>query len=47
MNNWRGADSSRATARMLLRLLIPNSVMRRRARARQLKAFEGYGTIDV
>ena len=45
MNNWRGADSSRATARMLLRLLIPNPMMRRRVRAHQRKAFERYGSL--
>ena len=45
--NFRGAHSPRATARMLLRLLIPNSFMRGRARVRQRKAFERYGTIDV
>lgn len=47
MNNWRGANSPRATARMLLRLLIPNSLMRRHAEQRQLSAFARYGTIDV
>ena len=47
MHNVRGANSSRATARMLLRLLIPNSFMRGRARFRQRKAFERYGTIQV
>jgi alpha-1,3-rhamnosyltransferase len=47
MNNWRGADSSVATARMLLRLLLPNSIMRRRARLRQRRATARYGTIDV
>lgn len=47
MNNWRGAGSSRATARMLLRLLIPNPIMRRRVRARQRRATTRYGKIDV
>jgi len=47
LHNWRGANSSRATARMLLRLLLPNSIMRRRARSRQRKAYERYGTINV
>ena len=47
MNNLSGANSTRATARMLLRLLIPTSIMKRRARSRQHKAFERYGTIDV
>jgi alpha-1,3-rhamnosyltransferase len=47
MHNLRGVHSPRATARILLRLLIPNSFMRGRARVRQRKAFERYGTIDV
>jgi len=47
LHNWRGANSPRTTARMLLRLLLPNSILRRRARARQRKAIERYGTIDV
>ncbi len=47
LHNLRGADSSRATARMFLRLLIPNSFMRGRARVRQRKAHERYGTIDA
>ena len=46
-HNWRGANSPRTTSRMLLRLLIPNPLMRRRARARQRNAFERYGTIQV
>ena len=45
MNNWRGADSSRATARMLLRLLLPNSFMRGRARGRQRNAHKRYGSL--
>ncbi len=45
--NLRGATSPRATARMLLRLLIPNSFMRGRARVRQQHAHERYGKIDV
>jgi alpha-1,3-rhamnosyltransferase len=47
MQNWRGAKSSRVAARLLLRLLIPNAVMRRRTRGRQQKAHERYGSIDV
>jgi hypothetical protein len=47
MHNLRGANSPRRTARMLLRLLLPNSLLRRRDRARQRKAHERYGTIDV
>jgi alpha-1,3-rhamnosyltransferase len=47
MQNLGGVASPRATARILLRLLIPNSFMRGRARARQRKAFERYGSIEV
>ena len=47
MHNAPGANSARATARMLLRLLIPNSFMRGRARFRQRKAHERFGTIDI
>ena len=47
MRNVPGANSARATVRMLLRLLIPNSFMRGRARVRQRKAHERYGTIDI
>jgi alpha-1,3-rhamnosyltransferase len=47
MHNLRGVNSARGTARILLRLLIPNSFMRGRARVRQQKAHERYGTIDV
>jgi hypothetical protein len=47
MHNLRGANSPRATARILLRLLIPNLVMRWRARVRQRKAFKRHGTIQV
>jgi alpha-1,3-rhamnosyltransferase len=46
LHNWRGASSPRTTARMLLRLLLPTSIMRRHARARQRKAFERFGKID-
>lgn len=45
--NLQGANSPLIAARMLLRLLIPNSFMRGRARFRQQKAHERYGTIDV
>ncbi|MBC8030888.1 MAG: glycosyltransferase [Pyrinomonadaceae bacterium] len=45
MRNLRGANSPSATARMFLRLLIPNSVMRRRASSRQRKAHERYGSL--
>jgi alpha-1,3-rhamnosyltransferase len=44
VHNLRGANSPRATARMLLRLLIPNAFMRGRARFRQRKAQERYGS---
>jgi alpha-1,3-rhamnosyltransferase len=47
MNNLSGANSTRTTTRMLLRLLIPNSFMRGRARVRQRRAFERYGSIVV
>lgn len=42
--NWRGATSSGATAKLLLRLLIPNSFMRGRARVRQRRAHERFGS---
>lgn len=47
MHNLGGANSPRTTARMLLRLLLPNSFMRGRARVRQRRAFERYGSIVV
>ncbi len=47
MQNVRGANSPSATARMLLRILIPNAFIRERARSRQRKAHERYGKIDV
>jgi alpha-1,3-rhamnosyltransferase len=45
MQNLRGANSPRTAARLLLRLLIPHPIMRRRARARQRRAFERYGRL--
>jgi len=45
LHNWRGATSPRTTARMLLRLLIPNPILRRRDRVRQRKAHERYGNL--
>lgn len=45
MNNLRGANSPRATARTLVRLLLPNTIWRRRARARQRKAHKRYGSL--
>ena len=47
MSNWRGAKSPPATVRMLLRLLIPNSFIRGRARVRQRNAHKRYGRLDV
>jgi alpha-1,3-rhamnosyltransferase len=47
MQNAKGARSPGAAARMLLRLLIPNSFMRGRARVRQRRAQERYGSIDI
>lgn len=47
LHNLGGAKSPLVAARMLLRLLIPNSILRRRKRARQRRAHERYGTIDV
>jgi alpha-1,3-rhamnosyltransferase len=44
-HNILGAKSPRATARTLLRLLIPNSVLRRRDRARQRNAHKRYGNL--
>jgi len=43
--NLRGARSARVGAKLLLRLLIPNSFMRGRARYRQQKTFERYGKL--
>jgi alpha-1,3-rhamnosyltransferase len=45
--NLRGIRSPQATARILLRLLIPNSFMRGRARVRERRAGERYGSIAV
>lgn len=45
IHNLRGAESPRATARILLRLLTPNSFMRGRTRVRQRRAFERYGKL--
>lgn len=47
INNRKGASSSHATARMLLRLLIPTSFMRGRGRVKQRRAQERYGTINI
>jgi alpha-1,3-rhamnosyltransferase len=45
ISNLRGANSPRATGRMLLRLLLPNTILRRRARARQRNAHQRYGNL--
>lgn len=45
--NLRGAADARTAARLLLRLLIPRSFMRRRAARRRRRAGEKYGTIEV
>jgi alpha-1,3-rhamnosyltransferase len=45
MTNARGANSARVTARMFLRLLLPNTILRRRARDRQRNAHERYGNL--
>jgi alpha-1,3-rhamnosyltransferase len=45
IKNSKGANSPRATARMFLRLLIPNSFMRGRARARQKNAHKRHGSL--
>ncbi|HEX3281015.1 MAG TPA: glycosyltransferase [Pyrinomonadaceae bacterium] len=44
-SNLRGVRSARLSAKLLLRLLIPNSFMRGRARYRQKKTFERYGRL--
>jgi len=45
MHNWRGVRSPRETARILLRLLMPNSFIRGRERVRQRRTRERYGTL--
>lgn len=45
MKNLRGASLAGATARMFLRLLLPNAILRRRARSRQRNAHERYGNL--
>jgi hypothetical protein len=47
LRNLGGAGSPASTGRMLLRLLTPNSLLRRRNRNRQQLAFERYGVIRV
>jgi len=43
--NLRGVNSARATARMFLRLLTPNSFMRGRTLQRQRRTHERYGSL--
>ena len=45
LHNLGGINSASATARMLLRLLIPNSILKSRTRLRQRKAHEKYGSL--
>jgi len=45
--NLQGAESTRGTAKMFLRFLIPTAFMRGRARAKQRSAHKRYGTIEV
>ena len=45
LRNLGGMNSARDTSRMLLRLLIPNSIMKSRARSRQRRAHEKYGSL--
>lgn len=47
MSNLSGANSTLATTRMFLRLLIPNPVMNWRVRRRQRRALERYGIIKI
>jgi hypothetical protein len=47
MNNLSGVNSTLATTRMFLRLLIPNSIMNWHVRRRQRRALERYGTVQV
>ena len=45
LHNFGGISSAPATARMLLRLLIPNSIMKSRAQRRQRTAHQKYGSL--
>ncbi len=45
VKNWRGARSPSAVARMFARMLLPNSLMRSRARLRQQRARAKYGRL--
>jgi alpha-1,3-rhamnosyltransferase len=45
MSNARGANSARSSARMFLRLLLPNTILRRRTRARRRNAHARYGNL--
>lgn len=46
VHNWKGLQSPGAAAKMLLRLLTPTSFMRGRARVRQRRNHERYGSIE-
>jgi alpha-1,3-rhamnosyltransferase len=45
LKNWRGANSPRTMARLLARLMVPNSFMRGRARVRERNAHKRYGSL--
>ena len=45
MSNWRGINSSRTTARLFLRLLLPSSFMRGRTRVKERNAHKRYGKL--
>lgn len=47
LGNLRGATSARALARIILRLLTPYSLVRRRMRHTQRRASERYGSIQL
>jgi len=47
LHNLGGANSLPVTTRMLLRLFLPKTILRRRARARQRNAHQRYGSIVV
>jgi alpha-1,3-rhamnosyltransferase len=47
IHNLRSVNSPWATGRILLRLLIPNAIIRRRARARERRVSERYGSIEI
>lgn len=45
LHNLGGMNSAREASRMLVRLLIPHSIMKSRARARRRQAHEKYGSL--